>query len=106
MPATEYQINELEKFITSTDQMNPPAISCRDLVYGKKVFGLMKQEASGPDYQIFGSDGCGFHTYSLYKSKADKIYIISLTINLSGKEASVNFNYYKHLEDDTWFNID
>jgi len=103
MPATEYQINELEKFIISTDKMIAPAISCRDLVYGKKLFNIMKQEASGPDYQIFGSDGCGFHTYSLYKSKDNKIYVISLTINLSGKKAKANFDYYKHLEDDAWF---
>jgi hypothetical protein len=103
MPATEFQIAELEKFITSTEKMHSPAISTRDLVYGKKVFALMQSESAGPDYQIFGSDGAGFHTYSLYKSKADKIYVISLTIDFSGKEAKANFNYYKHLEDDKWF---
>jgi len=103
MPATEYQINELEKFITSTDKMIAPAISSSDLDYDKKVFHLMQKDASGPDYQIFGSDGWGHLTYSLYKSKADKIYVISLTMDLSGNEAKANFDYYKLLEDDTWF---
>jgi len=63
------------------------------------------KEKSGPSYDIFGSDGGGYHTYALYKSKTDKIYILSINISYmsTDKGPNIAFQYFKLLEDDSWF---
>jgi len=108
MPLSQQQYDEIDEFISSgSKDMNCPAISTRDLIYGKKLYHQIK-ELPGPSYDIFGSDGCGHHTYSLYKSKTDKIYILSINISFSNKADSnlnISFQYFKLLEDDSWFQV-
>ena len=103
MSLAENQINDLEKFISTNVRMTAaPAISTCDLIYGKRVFREM-ENIPGPEYKIFGSDGCGSLIHSLYKSKENKMYIISLTMTFTKNEAIPHFDYYKLLENDVWF---
>jgi len=80
MSLIEEQYNELEDFIQKTESENYiNAISHYDLENGKNIYNLMKTE-KGPKYEIFGSDGCGYHCYALYKARNDNIYFIYVSI--------------------------
>lgn len=57
----------------------------------------------GPDYQIIGSNGCGYTSYGIYKSKEDKIYIVTaITNSVDGTRISSCIL----INDDTWFICD
>lgn len=77
-----------------------PPISNEDLQYGKTVFSTLKTE-KGPLYEHFGSDGCGYVSYGLYKSKSDKIYIICVSLTFAF-EPNTRFTTYT-LVDDAWW---
>jgi hypothetical protein len=76
--------DELDKFIAET----PPSenkrqfgISCSDLYDGKKLYSEMKNDSNpNPKYEIFGSNGCGYQCFGLYKSKDKNMYIIEVQI--------------------------
>jgi len=107
MPLSQEQYDNIDEFISSDPKdMSYPAISTGDLIYGKRLYHQIK-ETPGPSYNIFGSDGCGHHTYALYKSSTDKIYVLSINIYLGSADNKLNvsFQYFKLLEDDSWFQV-
>jgi hypothetical protein len=72
--------DELDKFIAEnepTENIREFAISGRDLYDGKKMYTEMKNDPNpSPKYEIFGSNGCGYQCFGLYKSKDQNMYII------------------------------
>ena len=72
----------LDKFISETkssDNINDFSISCKDLHCGKKMYNKMKNDPK-QNYDIFGSNGCGYTCFGLYKSKDQNIYIIVVDV--------------------------
>jgi hypothetical protein len=72
--------DELDKFISE----NEPAenirqfdISDRDYCDGKIMYNKMKNDPN-PKYEIFGSTGCGYQCFGLYKSKDKNMYIFKV----------------------------
>jgi hypothetical protein len=74
--------DELDKFISE----NEPAenirqfdIPDRDYCDGKKMYNKMKNDPNpNPKYEIFGSNGCGYQCFGLYKSKHQNMYIFKV----------------------------
>lgn len=55
------------------------SISYRDVDEGNESLKRLK-EVDGPQYEIFGSNGMGYTSYSLYKSAENKIYLIEVQL--------------------------
>jgi hypothetical protein len=76
--------DELDKFIAEnkpTENIHQFAISDRDLYDGKKMYNEMKNDPNpSPKYEIFGSNGCGYQCFGLYKSKDKNMYIIKVNV--------------------------
>lgn len=103
MPISEQQIIALENFISSGEKSHYPAISICDLKYGKTIYNRIITE-SGPDYQIFGSDGCGYICYGRYKSKENKIYVVTATTNyVDAQNTSISSCIL--IDDEKWFGV-
>jgi len=81
MPITDGMITILEDFISSGEESRQPAMSRQNLKYGKKIYNEMLTK-SGPDYQIIGSEASGYTCYGIYKSKEEKIYIVTARTTL------------------------
>jgi len=89
--------DELDKFIADnkpTENIRQFCISGRDLYDGKKMYNEMKNDPN-PKYEIFGSNGCGYQCFGLYKSKDQNIYIIKVIVQIPTD--------YVKIEDDTIF---
>jgi len=98
MELSEQQINELENFVMNAEKGNGYfAISTCDLRTGKQYFSELKKSEK-PTYTIFGSDGCGYITYGMYKSRTDKYYVIFVSIQ--------TLKYFVEIKDESWFNCD
>ena len=106
MSLSQQQYDDIDKFISSDPKdIKCPTISIRDLTYGKRLFHEIK-EKPGPSYHIFGSGGSGIDTYSLYKSKTDNMYVLSINVYIgTDTKLNVSYNYFKFLEDDSWFQV-
>ena len=82
MHNTQEIYDYLDSFITNN---NPSynlfefAISYRDLHNGKKKYNEMKK-LDKVRYEIFGSNGMGYTSFGLFKSKDGKIYLIVVNI--------------------------
>ena len=98
MPISQEQINMLEDFMSSSKKSTYPSISTSDLKYGKQLYNRMLTEP-GPDYRIIGSDGSGYICYGIYKSKEDKLYIVTVSILDSNTEISSCIL----IKDEKWF---
>jgi hypothetical protein len=99
MPISEAMITMLEEFISSGEKSSYPAMSIENLRYGKKIYNKIIAEP-GPDYQIIGSEGSGYTCYGIYKSKEDKIYIVT-----AGTDFTEGTSIYSCIliNDDSWF---
>jgi len=98
MELSEQQIDELETFVMNPEKGNGHfAISNCDLRTGKQYFSKLKKNEK-PTYMIFGSDGCGYTTYGMYKSRADKYYVIYVSIQ--------TLKHFAEIKDESWFNCD
>jgi len=104
MPITEGMITMLDDFMSSGEVSPYPAISNSDLKYGKKLYNKMVTEP-GPDYQIIGSDGCGYTSYGIYKSKENKIYIVTARTSFSHVPGT-KISSCILINDDRWFGSD
>ena len=72
----------LENFIKKnnpSDNLLEFAISYRDLYNGKKKFNEMKK-SDKVGYEIFGSNGMGYTSFGLFKSKDGIFYAIVVNI--------------------------
>jgi hypothetical protein len=99
MPISEGMITMLEDFISSRETSNCPAMSMENLKYGKKVYNKIIIEP-GPDYQIIGSEGSGYTCYGIYKSKEDKIYVVTTRTNFTNGTTISSCILINH---DGWF---
>jgi hypothetical protein len=73
-----YKCVLLDEFIAKTPPTNGITefqISGRDLYEGKKLYNTMKDNPD-PNYEIFGSNSCGYTCFILYKSNDKNMYII------------------------------
>jgi len=89
--------DELDKFIAETppsDNIRDFSISDRDLCDGKNMYNTMKNDPN-PKYEIFGSNGCGYQCFGLYKSKDKNMYIIEVNVQTPV--------HYVKIENDTIF---
>jgi len=89
--------DELDKFIADnkpTENIRQFCISGRDLYDGKKMYNEMKNDPN-PKYEIFGSNGCGYQCFGLYKSKDQNMYIIEVNVQTPV--------HYVKIKDDTIF---
>jgi len=89
--------DELDKFIADnkpTENIRQFGISGRDLCDGKKIYNKMKNDPN-PKYEIFGSNGCGYQCFGLYKSKDQNMYIIEVNVQTPV--------HYVKIKDDTIF---
>jgi hypothetical protein len=71
-------IKKLDEFIAQTpptENIRDFQISGRDLYDGKKLYNTMKDDPE-PNYEIFGSNSCGYTCFYLYKSNDKNMYII------------------------------
>ena len=74
-------IKKLDEFIAQTpptENIRDFQISGRDLYDGKKLYNTMKDDPE-PNYEIFGSNSCGYTCFYLYKSNDKNMYIIVLS---------------------------
>ena len=62
----------------------------------KKIYNSIKNE-KGPSYNIFGSDGCGYITYGLYKSASNKVYVMTYTF------PDCSFTSFFEIDNERWF---
>ena len=101
MPISEGMINILETFISSGVKSEQPMMSIENLKYGKTVFNRIMKE-NGPEYQIIGSEGSGYTSYGIYKSKEDKIYIVTVRTSFTDVQKTTISSCIL-INDQTWF---
>jgi hypothetical protein len=90
-------IETVEEFIKhnkpSDNSIHENCISYRDIDNGKKIYNKLK-DLSGNDYEIFGSNGMGYTSFALYKSKKNIIYMISIRIQTIVNYYLINENSF------------
>jgi hypothetical protein len=86
MQNNEEDYQELYDYLDNFIATNNPnynlfefAISYKDLYKGKKKYNEMKK-LNKVTYEIFGSNGMGYISFGLYKSKDGIIYLIVVNI--------------------------
>lgn len=103
MKMSEKQVKMVEDAILENGiDTSDHCISRRDLSNGKHIFNSLKDE-TGPVYEIFGSNGCGYITYGLYKSAVGKIYVLTVNTKILKGELVVNFTSIIEVDNDRWF---
>jgi hypothetical protein len=112
MPLTDENLIKLTEFINVNTPVDPDIIlrniKYRDLSNGRAILKLMRENNEKVSYfEIFGENGGGFTSYSLYKSPEDIIYCVYATFRENGYELvqyaiienSEPFDkYFKHIK--------
>ena len=91
MPLSQEKLIELKEFIAANPPVDPDKIlrniKYKDLKNGKNILKLMKENSDRVTFfEIFGENGGGYISYSLYKSPEDIIYCVYASFKKNGYE--------------------
>ena len=91
MPLSDENLIKLKEFININTPVDPDII-LRNIKYGDirngiKILKLIQENSDKvSNFEIFGENGGGFTSYSLYKSPEDIIYCVYASFKKNGYE--------------------